>query len=137
MERIAIPVWDGRVSPVLDTAARLWVCDISSHSQGAANMVEVGPADIRQRAQLIRNLGVHTLLCGALSRQLHNLLVSTGVVVRPWLTGSVEDVLAAYTEGRLNADSFLLPGCRRRRQRGRSMGNPGRRGKRHRNKEPL
>jgi predicted Fe-Mo cluster-binding NifX family protein len=137
MERIAIPIWDGRVSPVLDTAERLWVCEVGSHSQGTASMVGVRHSDIRQRAMFIRDLGINTLLCGALSRHLHNLLVSAGVAVRPWLTGRIEDVVAAYAEGRLAGDDFLLPGCRRRRQRGRSMGNAGGQGRRRRNKESL
>lgn len=137
MERIAIPIWDGRVSPVLDTAERLWVCEVDSQPQGPARMIEVSHADVRQRAVFIRDLGIHTLLCGALSRYLHNLLLNAGVAVRPWLTGKIEDVAAAYAEGRLSGDSFLLPGCRRRRQRGRSMGNPGRRGRRRRSKESL
>jgi predicted Fe-Mo cluster-binding NifX family protein len=137
MERIAIPVWEGRISPVLDTAERLWICDIGTGTEQAAQIVEVRPADMRQRTQFIRSLGIHTLLCGAVSRQLHHLLLGAGVVVRPWLTGAVEDIATAYAEGRLTGDSFLLPGCRQRRQRGRSMGNRERRGKRRRNKEPL
>ncbi len=137
MERIAIPVWEGRISPVLDTAERLWICDIGSGPEQAAHIVEVRPADIRQRTQFIRSLGIHTLLCGAISRQLHNLLLGAGIAVRPWLQGTVHDIALAYSEGRLTGDSFLLPGCRQRRQRGRFMGNRGRRGKRQRNKEPL
>jgi predicted Fe-Mo cluster-binding NifX family protein len=119
MERIAIPVWEGRVSPVLDTAERLWICDIGAEPQRAAHIVNLQPADIRQRMQFIRGLGIHTLLCGAISRQLHNLLLGAGIEVRPWLTGDVEDIAAAYSEGRLTGDRFLLPGWRQRRQRGR------------------
>jgi predicted Fe-Mo cluster-binding NifX family protein len=137
MERIAIPVWEGRISPVLDTAERLWVCDLDAGPEFAAQVVAVQPVDIGQRTQLIRDLGIHTLLCGAVSRQLHHLLLRAGVAVMPWLSGTVEDIATAYSEGRLTGDRFLLPGCRQRRRRGRSMGGRGGRGRRRQNKEPL
>lgn len=137
MERIAIPVWEGRVSPVLDTAERLWVQDIEGGSQSSATIVDFRAEDIRTRMQFIRNLGIQTLLCGAVSRQLHNLLLEADIAVRPWLTGDVEEIAAAYSEGRLTGDRFLLPGCRKRRRRGRSANYSRKQGKRIKNREPL
>ena len=139
MERVAIPIWQGRVSPVLDTAERLWVCDLGAGHEATPRIVQLQAADLRQRVQFIRNLGIQTLLCGAVSRPLHGLLLNAGIVVRPWLTGTAEDVIAAYSEGRLEMDCFLLPGCKGRRQRGRFMRNRrGRgRGRAFKNKEPL
>lgn len=137
MERVAIPIWQGRVSPVLDTAERLWICDLPRQGDGAPQIVEMRPVDIRQRAQLIRTLGVRTILCGAVSRPMHSLLLAAGVAVRPWLTGVVEEVLAAYAEGGLDADRFRLPGCGRGRGRGCSVRNRSRRGRGPGNREPL
>ena len=130
-------MWEGRISPVLDTATRLWVCDIEAGVPQAAQTVEIRPTDMRQRTQFICNLGVHTLLCGAISRPLHSLLLIAGIAVRPCLTGAVEDVAQAYTEGCLTDDRFLLPGCRRQRRRGCSMGMRGRGCRRRKNKEQL
>jgi predicted Fe-Mo cluster-binding NifX family protein len=139
MERVAIPIWQGRVSPVLDTAERLWISDLGGEPGVSPRIVQLPPAELRQRAQSIRNLGIHTLLCGAVSRPLYGLLLNAGIVVRPWLSGVVEEVLAAYAEDRLETDYFLLPGCRGRRQRGRFMRNRrGReRGRGFKNWEPL
>ena len=134
MERVAIPIWQGRVSPVLDTAERLWICDVDSTHHSTPRLVELTPADMRRRTEFLRNLGIATVLCGALSRPLHSLLLGAGISVWPWLTGAVEEVLAAYSEGRLDMDRYLLPGCRRR-QRGRSMGTRGRRVRKSRNRE--
>jgi predicted Fe-Mo cluster-binding NifX family protein len=93
--------------------------------------------DIRQRTQFICSLGIRTLLCGAVSRQLHHLLSRAGVVVLPWLSGTIEDIATAYSEGRLAGDRYLLPGCGQRRRRNRSVRSRGGRGRRQRNKEPL
>jgi len=129
MERVAIPIWQGRISPVLDTAERLCIFELGSGDKATSRIVELLPDDIRQRTDVIRCLGVSTLLCGAVSRPLQQLLLSVGVVVRPWLAGPVHEVLAAYREGRLDAEYFQLPSCGRRRQRGRSVWIRGRRGK--------
>jgi predicted Fe-Mo cluster-binding NifX family protein len=137
MERVAIPVWQGRVSPVLDTAERLWIYDLGSGQESPPPIVEIPPTDIRQRTQFIRDLGIRTLLCGAVSRPLYSLLLGARIAVWPWLTGTAEEVLAAYSDGCLDSDRFQLPGCRRRRQRGHFMRDRSRRGKGRRNREPL
>lgn len=127
MERVAIPIWQGRVSPVLDTAEKLWICEVDSARQVTSRLVETGPVDFRRRVLLLNELGVHTLICGALSRPLHNLLLSAGIAVRPWASGLVEDVLSAYMAGQLERDTFRLPGCRCGRKRNRAMRNRGNR----------
>lgn len=123
MERVAIPIWLGRISPVLDSAEQVWIYEVGSEEPGSQRVVEAGPNDIRRRTEFLCRLGVSTLLCGALSRPFHNLLVNAGITVKPWLTGDVEDVLAAYVEGRLDTGNYQMPGCRRRAGcRGRGMG---------------
>lgn len=122
---------------MLDTAERLWICDLVADRPSAPNVVAVRPTNISQRARIFNGLGIQTLLCGAVSRPLHNLLVNSGIVVRPWLTGAVEEVLAAYSEGRLGGERFLLPGYRHRRQRDCLVGNRGGAGKGRKNREPL
>jgi len=134
MERVAIPIWQGRVSPVLDTAERLLICEVGAGEKLSPRTVEMPTDDIRDRSVLMQRLGINTVLCGAVSRPLHDLLIRAGMAVRPWLTGVVEDVLAAYAEGQPDLDRFRLPGCGRRQRRGRSMRSRGR-GKGRRNRE--
>jgi predicted Fe-Mo cluster-binding NifX family protein len=137
MERIAIPIWQGRISPVLDTAERLLVCELDPEAERGSRIVELNESDIRRRTEIIKSLSIHTLLCGALSRPLHHLLVHAGVMVVPWLNGEAEEILKAYSEGRLDSDRFRSPGCMRRRRRGRSMHLRGGQGKGRKNREPL
>ncbi|HOP06571.1 MAG TPA: NifB/NifX family molybdenum-iron cluster-binding protein [candidate division Zixibacteria bacterium] len=127
-EKIAIPICRGRVSPVLDSAEQIWICEVDSADAGSPRLVEAGPNDIQRRTEFFCRLGVNTLLCGALSRPFHYLLERAGIVVIPWLTGTVEEILTAYFEGRLDADCYRMPGCRRRRGgcRGRIRGRQNR-----------
>ena len=125
MERVAIPKWRGRISPVLDTARCLEIVQYGASERRST--VDVGPGDLSHRARLLCALHINTLLCGAVSRRLHDLLVAGGITVWPWLTGSVEEILAAYRNGSLHQERFLLPGCGRQRRRRRRSGI----GKRH------
>ncbi len=121
MERVAIPIWQGRISPVLDTAERLLICEVGEGEKMSPRTVEMPTDDIRNRLALMQRLGIRTVLCGAVSRTLHDLLVRAGMTVRPWLTGQAEDVLTAYASGEPDLDRFRLPGRGRRQRRGRSM----------------
>lgn len=125
--KIAIPYWQGRVSPVLDVAGQLLVVDLEAGrevSRKDASLVAAGPLE---RARELRQAGAEMLICGAISRQLEVALEAAGVQVIPHICGPVEEVLAAFISGELNQDAFLMPGCCGRRRFG-AFGTGRRRG---------
>jgi predicted Fe-Mo cluster-binding NifX family protein len=71
-------------------------------------------------------LGVGTLVCGAISRPLHDMVASQGIRVVPFVTGDLDKVVQAWLNGELARDAFCMPGCCRRRHRFQRM-----RGRRH------
>lgn len=79
------------------------------------------------RAKRVAELGVNTLICGAISRPLETLLTSADVRVIPHACGPVEEVVRAFLTGRLVEDAFLMPGCCRGRRRIRGGHRGGRR----------
>jgi predicted Fe-Mo cluster-binding NifX family protein len=106
---IALPVWMGRVSPVLDTAERL--CVVRSGPDGSERLeVVLGDRLLALRAAQLSSLGVDVLICGALSRPLLIMLEGAGIRVIPWVTGCVDEVVAAFCSGRLEDARFSLPG---------------------------
>jgi predicted Fe-Mo cluster-binding NifX family protein len=129
MEKVAIPIWDKRVSPVLDTAICLLVVELDNKTEHKRETYNLPRSHIYHRVQYIANLHVDTMLCGALSRPLLRLLIESGIRVYPWITGHVQEVLEAYINGSLTNEKFALPGCqhhRRGRGRGRGYYNYGR-----------
>ena len=78
------------------------------------------------RARHILELGVDTLICGAISMPLEALLTSANVRVLGRACGPVEEVLQAFMTGRLADDAFLMPGCCGRRGRARNRRRGGR-----------
>lgn len=125
--RVGIPTWNGRISPLLDTAERLVVVDTGRESGDRAEDVALGAGSLWGRAASISELGLDVLICGAVSGRLAEMLSGGGLTVVPWRSGDVEEVLRAFAEGRLDEPQFLMPGCcgrrggrRRQRRRGRA-----------------
>jgi predicted Fe-Mo cluster-binding NifX family protein len=118
--RVAIPVWNGRVSPVFDTATRVAVAEIEMGQVGPVEERAIGEMFPPWRVRALSDLGVEVLICGGISRPLAAMLGAAGVQVVPWVMGEVETILQAYAQGRLPAPQFLMPGrySQRRRFRG-------------------
>lgn len=116
--RIAIPVWSGRVSNVFDFAHRLLLVNIQEGQETDRREIAIEQDLPVSRAALLSRHSVDLLICGAISRALAELVATAGIKVMPSVTGPVEDVLAAYLNGRPLDPRFLLPGSAARRSWG-------------------
>ena len=111
---IAIPNFQGRVSPVFDVAARLVLVRAKN---GISERVEVTLADTEPLALARRvvDLRVDVLICGAISQPLQAALLHAGVRVLPEICGPIEEVIRAFIAGNLHESDFRMPGwCGRR-----------------------
>ena len=108
---IAIPIWQERVSPVLDTTARLLVVTRQHGKEVGRKEFVLGPSATESVARSVAELNVDVLLCAALSEPLLQALKKRGVRVRPHLCGQVEEVLRAFCCRQLRRDEFRMPGC--------------------------
>ena len=107
---IAMPIMRGRVAPVLNWCSRTVIFPATPEGGSAQEIwtPELGPAE---RLQLLREHGVQTLICGALSLDLQNCAVGLGLKVIPGVAGDIEEVIKAYRQNRLDQPEFWLPGC--------------------------
>jgi len=115
MMRVAIPYWQGRVSPVFDVAGNVLLVDVADGREQARQSVAIDAA--QARASLLAEHGATVLVCGAISRPLEMAVSAAGIEVISQTCGDMEQVLAAFIGGQLNEDLFLMPGCCGRRQR--------------------
>lgn len=116
--KLAIPVWQGRISPVFDVAGQLLLVELTDGREAAREERPLEGSTPDQRAKKLAELGVETLICGGISQPLEALLADDGIRVIARICGSVEDVLVAFVAGRLGQQRFAMPGCcRQRRQR--------------------
>lgn len=120
--KIAIPVWQGRVSPVFDVAKRIRVVEWNQADTSAYREETLAEESPDRRATQLSEWNVDTLICCAVSRPLEMLLIANGVKVISRVCGDVEEVLQAYRAGKLESERFAMPGCCRRRRGQGGMG---------------
>jgi predicted Fe-Mo cluster-binding NifX family protein len=109
---IAIPVLNGRISPVLDSATRLLLVTHRQGKEVARQEITLSELPTNALAQTLVALRVEQLFCAALSAGLLRALQRDGIQVRSHLCGPVEAILQAFACRRLDRDEFRMPGCR-------------------------
>jgi predicted Fe-Mo cluster-binding NifX family protein len=119
--RIAVAVWQSRISPVFDTARQLLMLDIENGCESQRTEQSIFGPSMQKRVDQLVELDVDVLLCGAISRQLADMVAASGIRLVPWLTGEAEGVLQWYLTGKPIEPRFLMPGCDRQRHRVRGM----------------
>jgi len=120
--RIAIPQWQGRVSPVFDVAGNLLLIDIEDGREIRREERRFLGTNPLVRVTEFLSFGAGILICGAISASLQTRLIAAGVQVIGFACGTVDDVLAAYLNGTLARRAFAMPGCKRwRRGEGENM----------------
>lgn len=119
--KAAFAHWDRRIAPVFDTARRIHVAEIEA-GRIVAEREETLADDMPVRKALrLAELGVETLVCGAITRPLHAIVASYGIRVIPFVAGDLGEVIQAWLRGGLEGEDFAMPGCRGR-GRGRRRG---------------
>jgi len=115
--RIAIPVAEGRISPVFDVARYLLFVDIEDRHEVRQTQTCVERPEPAGQARRVAQRGADTIICGAISRPLETMLLAAGINVIPDVCGPVEDVLCAFISGKLTEGAFVTPGCCGHRRR--------------------
>jgi len=110
--KIAIPHWQGRISPVFDVASRLLVIAPDGRQD-----VAIDGGGLHARVGQLVELRVELLICSAISGALEMAIEGAGIRVMAGICGPVDEVADAFMRrGRLD-HTFSMPGCKRRRRR--------------------
>jgi len=108
--RIAVPIWENKVSPVLDTASTLLIIESETQKEISRFEAFLLEQDIPRRCHFIQGLNINVLICGAVSRQLSGMLTASEIKVISGISGQAEKVLEAYLQGTLLNSGFFMPG---------------------------
>ena len=111
--KIGIPVWEGKISPVLDAASRLKVLEVEGEKEIGRFEIYLEEQAITRKCLRLQGSGVDILICGAISNRFCSMLTASGIKVIPWKCGPAKDVLEAYMKGTLRHSRFSMPGCNR------------------------
>ncbi|MDD5718732.1 MAG: NifB/NifX family molybdenum-iron cluster-binding protein [Candidatus Krumholzibacteria bacterium] len=116
----AFAYWQQRIAPVFDTARQIHLVEAAGgRITGHSDVTLTGELPVQKVLKLVE-LGVGMLICGAISRPMHDLVEAYGIKVFPFVTGDLGEVVQAWLDGSLRRDVYAMPGCcGRRRRRGR------------------
>ncbi len=115
---IAVPLHDGRVSPLFDVARRFLLVDsgISEKRTYIITSDDLGVSIVDR----LKEERVNIIICSAISGVYIKIVLSRGINLIPGVTGAADEVLEAFLDNKLVTDRFAMPGCAwRRRFRGR------------------
>ncbi|MDO9542540.1 MAG: NifB/NifX family molybdenum-iron cluster-binding protein [Kiritimatiellia bacterium] len=114
--KMAITSWNGRIAPVFDVSRQVVVMEAKGGR--IINRQEHDLESSEPSAKVIRltELGIDTLICGAVSRPLADMIVARGIKLIPFVAGETDQVAEAYLAGSLMNTAFAMPGCCGRQQ---------------------
>ncbi|MFC1641248.1 NifB/NifX family molybdenum-iron cluster-binding protein [Myxococcota bacterium] len=109
--KVALTVWDGRVSPVFDVSRVAVILTVENGSVVSRCRENIDAPIPSLKLDRLMELGVETLICGAISEPLHRELTIRGVRVLGFVAGKIDEVEQAFTAGQLPTPALSMPGC--------------------------
>ena len=113
MRRIAIPIFQSRVSPVLDSCTYILIVDIEQNLEIGRREICLEEFSLSERVNILKKSHVTTVICGGISYTMHNMLKNASITVIPGIAGEAEEVMAAFISDRLDERHFCMPGYKK------------------------
>ena len=125
--KVAVTVWNNRISPLFDATRRLIILDIQNGVVNEKYRVSIDCISPFSRAANLSEMGIDTLICGGVSDFFARLIEARNIRIIPFVAGRVDEVIDAYLGNALGHKRFRMPGCGGRQSKKKS------RRKRHEN----
>jgi len=109
--KVALTAWEGRISPVFDSARTLLIAEIKNGEIVDRRFEPFIPDMFSRLSGTLEKLGVDVLICGAISQIPARIVETSSVRLIPFISGQVEEVLTAYANGVQIVPAFSMPGC--------------------------
>ena len=87
--KLAIPIWNDRISSAFDFAHRLLLVDIERSRETGRSEIPFPSESDPEKVNGLKSLGVEVLICGAISRSLASQVRASGIKVFPYVVGQV------------------------------------------------
>jgi predicted Fe-Mo cluster-binding NifX family protein len=119
IRKIAIAQNEGCVSPVLDFAQKVLIVEIDGTAVKKQEAISCEESSGGMLPAFLSKKCIDTVICGAISRPLLELIQLQGIEVIPYVTGKVSDVIDGFFSKKLLTAQFRMPGCWPGARRGR------------------
>ena len=114
--KVALTVWEHRISPVFDTANMLLLAEIKDKKVISKRHEPFDPELFSRLVNRLTALDITVLICGAISKVPANIIEASRIKLIPFISGKADDVLECYAQGIQIIPAFLMPGCGRKRR---------------------
>jgi predicted Fe-Mo cluster-binding NifX family protein len=108
--KVALTVWQKRVSPVADSAQKVLIADIGNRKIQGREYAYFDDDSLFHRARKLADLDVKIFICGAISRFYASLVEGYGIRLIPFVRGEADEVLSAYLDASLSNRRFVMSG---------------------------
>lgn len=109
--KLAITVWNQRIAPVFESSGKAVILEFRDNVLLSRSHADIHRNDPSAKARFLRGQGIHELICGAISRDVEDLVREQGIRIHPFIAGNLEEIIQARMDGRLDDGSFRMPGC--------------------------
>ncbi len=109
--KIAITIWNERVSPVFDVARNIVVLDIEKKAIKQKSLEAFANDQPEYKASRLVQLEVNTLICGAISRYYARVISTHRIKIIPFISGEIDDIIQAFLSDTLPNPRLVMPGC--------------------------
>jgi predicted Fe-Mo cluster-binding NifX family protein len=110
MKRIVVPIFQQRVSPVLDSCRRILVIDIENGAEVDRKEIYLDNLTLGERISILRRLKASAVICGGISETLSRMLSDTPVRLINGVAGSIDEVVCAYLNDEIESPRYFMPG---------------------------
>jgi predicted Fe-Mo cluster-binding NifX family protein len=130
--KIAIPVFNTRISPRFDCAKKFLVVSLGSDSVDQQELAADTWSPL-ERVHKLKEWGVNILICGGIDRFSERLLnCFENLMVYSWVTGEAQDALTCFLKGKMESGLMIGEGGNRSGRWEFKSGHQRRRGRGHR-----
>jgi predicted Fe-Mo cluster-binding NifX family protein len=114
--KIAIPLFENRISPRLDCAKKVLVVNFLEREKKVVSSEEKEFQNVENTDFYISN-EIDTVICGGISIEMQAFLLKHEIRVISWVTGEAQKALDLFINGKLASGAMLCPGMKLRRWR--------------------
>lgn len=109
--RMALTVWEDRISPVFDSATTILIVDIENQQVKNRRFVSLNSLEPSLLLEKLVAQGVSVLICGAISEFPANLIENSPIKLISFISGNIEKIIAGFSQGMPLPEKFFMPGC--------------------------
>lgn len=112
--KAAFAAWNDRIAPVFDVSEKIHLLEVEDGRVVRETRRVLSGNQPDQKARSLIEMGTEVLVCGAISKFLHDRITAGGIRVVPFIAGTLTEIIQAWLNGELRRDAYAMPGCRGR-----------------------